>query len=272
MTITFISLALVCVLIGALLNIRRQNKAIAQLLQRKSDQLQVSAEELRLLASTFNSHEPILITDRDLKILRVNHAFTEVTGHAREVVIGHSVAKFAASSDASVFEEVERCLRRDGNKRRNRLSVRSLGIRRDHAGGDGREHSGASRLRSADMDVLARRALIATGPNPDPRLDYVVGLEGSIVAAGNIAPIAINLRYIPDKVIVEPSSFSLYLEALASIDWPSLEELAWRARTIPWRSRAQSRKASQFARPQRSRQNPSRRTPIRRAATACPRR
>ena len=76
------------------------------------------------------------------------------------------------------------------------------------------------------MDVLARRALIVTGANPDHRLDYVVGLEGSIDAAGNIAPIAINLRYIPDKVIVEPTSFSRYLEALASIDWPSLEELA----------------------------------------------
>ncbi len=76
------------------------------------------------------------------------------------------------------------------------------------------------------MDVLARRSLIATGSNPDPLLDYVVSLEGSIAGAGNTAPIAINLRYIPDKVIVEPASFSRYLEALASIDWPSLEELA----------------------------------------------
>ena len=76
------------------------------------------------------------------------------------------------------------------------------------------------------MDVLARRALIATGSNPDTRLDYVIGLEGSIDAAENIVPIVINLRYIPDKVIVEPTSFSRYLEALASINWPSLEELA----------------------------------------------
>ena len=76
------------------------------------------------------------------------------------------------------------------------------------------------------MDVLARRTLIATGTNPDPRLDYVVGLEGSIATAGNTVPIAINLRYIPDKVIVEPASFGRYLEALASINWPSLEELA----------------------------------------------
>ena len=76
------------------------------------------------------------------------------------------------------------------------------------------------------MDVLARRTLIATGTNPDPRLDYVVGLEGSIAAVGNTVPIAINLRYIPDKVIVEPASFGRYLEALASINWPSLEELA----------------------------------------------
>ena len=76
------------------------------------------------------------------------------------------------------------------------------------------------------MDVLARRTLIATGANPDPRLDYVVGLEGSVAAVGNTTPIAINLRYIPDKVIVKPTSFSRYLEALASIVWPSIEELA----------------------------------------------
>jgi 7-cyano-7-deazaguanine reductase len=76
------------------------------------------------------------------------------------------------------------------------------------------------------MDVLARRTLIATGANPDPRLDYVVELEGSVAARGNTVPIAISLRYIPDKDILEPASFSRYLEALASIDWPSLEELA----------------------------------------------
>ena len=52
------------------------------------------------------------------------------------------------------------------------------------------------------MDVLARRTLIATGANPDPRLDYVVELEGSVAARGNTAPIAISLRYIPDKDIL----------------------------------------------------------------------
>jgi hypothetical protein len=50
------------------------------------------------------------------------------------------------------------------------------------------------------MDVLVRRTLIATGANPDPRLDYVVELEGSVAARGNTAPIAISLRYIPEKV------------------------------------------------------------------------
>jgi diguanylate cyclase (GGDEF)-like protein len=45
-----ISMLLVGVLLGALINIRRQNRSIAQLLETKSEQLQVSEGELRQLA------------------------------------------------------------------------------------------------------------------------------------------------------------------------------------------------------------------------------
>ena len=96
-----ISIVLVWVLLIVLVSIRRKNHAIANLLKEKSDQLQVSAEELRLLASTFNSHEPILITDQNLVVLRVNQAFLAATGYESHEVVGRKATDFSADDVAS---------------------------------------------------------------------------------------------------------------------------------------------------------------------------
>lgn len=45
-------------------------------------------QELRIAAATFETHEAILITDAQSTILRVNRAFSEITGYAAEEVIG----------------------------------------------------------------------------------------------------------------------------------------------------------------------------------------
>lgn len=45
-------------------------------------------ESLRLAATAFDTHEGILITDSDGNILRVNRAFTEITGYPAEEVAG----------------------------------------------------------------------------------------------------------------------------------------------------------------------------------------
>lgn len=45
-------------------------------------------EELRLAATTFESLQGIMVTDRDANILRVNRAFTEICGYTAEEVIG----------------------------------------------------------------------------------------------------------------------------------------------------------------------------------------
>ncbi|MDD4978316.1 MAG: PAS domain S-box protein [Gallionella sp.] len=45
-------------------------------------------QELRILATAFESHEGMIITDANTNILRVNHAFTTITGYAAEEVIG----------------------------------------------------------------------------------------------------------------------------------------------------------------------------------------
>lgn len=47
-------------------------------------------EELRIAATTFESQEGMLVTDANQVILRVNHAFTKITGYTVEEVIGQT--------------------------------------------------------------------------------------------------------------------------------------------------------------------------------------
>jgi PAS domain S-box-containing protein len=49
-----------------------------------------SEEELRLAAHAFEAQEAIVITDADARILRVNRAFTEITGYTAEEVLGQN--------------------------------------------------------------------------------------------------------------------------------------------------------------------------------------
>lgn len=67
-------------------------------------------QELRILATAFESHEGMIITDANTNILRVNHAFTTITGYDAEEVIGkkpnvlssgrHDVAFYRAMWDS----------------------------------------------------------------------------------------------------------------------------------------------------------------------------
>ena len=45
-------------------------------------------DDLRINAACFQSHQPILITDKDQTIIRINSAFTKVTGYKEEELIG----------------------------------------------------------------------------------------------------------------------------------------------------------------------------------------
>lgn len=47
-----------------------------------------SEEQLRLAANTFEAQQGILITDKDANILRVNKAFTQITGYSAPQVLG----------------------------------------------------------------------------------------------------------------------------------------------------------------------------------------
>ncbi len=48
----------------------------------------LAEENLRVAAVAFETHEAIMITDANSNIIKVNHAFTEITGYAEEEVLG----------------------------------------------------------------------------------------------------------------------------------------------------------------------------------------
>ncbi len=62
-------------------------------------------EQLRLAATTFESLQGIFITDRDGTILRVNKAFTDITGYSAEEVLGKKPDFLKSSRDnQSLYE------------------------------------------------------------------------------------------------------------------------------------------------------------------------
>ena len=76
------------------------------------------------------------------------------------------------------------------------------------------------------MDVHERRTLLVTTPNPSPKLDYVTGFEGHIDVSASESSTEIVLRYVPDRHILEASSFEKYLQVIEQTKWRSLEEIA----------------------------------------------
>ncbi len=80
---------LLMMVLGALITARAMRPITRQLL-RQTRQLEESGAELRLAASVFESaQEAIAITDAQCRILRVNGAFSEISGHEPNRVLGH---------------------------------------------------------------------------------------------------------------------------------------------------------------------------------------
>lgn len=75
------------------------------------------------------------------------------------------------------------------------------------------------------MELMERRAHLQTQTNPDRKLDYLITLEGHLPNGGGVRQ-AVEVRYVPDKLILDVKAFGTYLEALSSVEWPSPEELA----------------------------------------------
>ncbi len=64
-------------------------------------------DELRLAATAFNTHEGIIITDNDKKIIKVNPAFTQITGYTEEEVMGRNPSILSSGRhDQHFFKEI----------------------------------------------------------------------------------------------------------------------------------------------------------------------
>lgn len=90
------------------------------------------------------------------------------------------------------------------------------------------EISGATTDPTARQNTnpLDRRELLRTMPNPDPTSDYVVRFEVESAPSSDLGPLNFVVRYVPDKVLLDPSYLSEYLRALTQPEWSCLEALA----------------------------------------------
>lgn len=67
---------------------------------------------------------------------------------------------------------------------------------------------------------LERQSRIETITNPLPRVDYL----SKVIGTARAAKAEVELRYVPDKLLLQEEAFGLYLESLPKPD--SLESLA----------------------------------------------
>jgi 7-cyano-7-deazaguanine reductase len=62
--------------------------------------------------------------------------------------------------------------------------------------------------------------------NTGVRLDYVVSLDGHMAPADDGAPTRVGLRYVPDRLVLDPAALGRYLGALGATGRSSLEAVA----------------------------------------------
>lgn len=87
----------------------------------------LAEDNLRITATAFESHEGIMVTDVDNKILRVNRAFTDITGYPAEEVIGKNPRILRSGrQNAGFYAAMWECLSNTGtwegeiwNRRKN---------------------------------------------------------------------------------------------------------------------------------------------------------
>ncbi len=74
-----------------------------------------SQTDLRIAATAFESQEGMLITDANCIVLRVNHAFTEITGYSADEMVGAKISKLKSGRhDAAFYAEMWESIRKSG--------------------------------------------------------------------------------------------------------------------------------------------------------------
>jgi len=75
-------------------------------------------EDLRVAAITFESQDGVMITDADNLILRVNRAFTEITGYSNAEAVGQQPSLLKSGRhDAGFYAVMHECIEREGTWR-----------------------------------------------------------------------------------------------------------------------------------------------------------
>jgi hypothetical protein len=77
------------------------------------------------------------------------------------------------------------------------------------------------------MDITARRETLHPISNPGGGRDYVITLRATIGRSRDENnTIDIILRYVPDRMILQPENFREYLDYINSLEWKTLEATA----------------------------------------------
>lgn len=88
-----------------LTSISTRQSQVEKLVRQRSRQLLSTQDQLRLAATSFNTHESIVILDRDVKIQRVNEAFVETMGYSEDEVTGKNPSILSSSEHSKGFYE-----------------------------------------------------------------------------------------------------------------------------------------------------------------------
>mgnify|MGYP005666012101 FL=1 len=76
-------------------------------------------------------------------------------------------------------------------------------------------------------DPLMRREVLKTNNNPGESIDYIVTVKGRLDRLKNTeGGREVIIRYVPDRFILIPDSFSTYIGNMANGPWDSLEAIA----------------------------------------------
>ncbi len=79
---------------------------------------------------------------------------------------------------------------------------------------------------SAADSRVGRRRHLAVRTNPSPGIDYVISYEGRLESTSPVGEATLELRYVPDRLVLEESAFADYLKVLSGEDYGTLEEVA----------------------------------------------